>query len=62
MIPLSVPNLQGNEWNYIKDCLDTNWVSSVGSYVNQFEQKVAEFCKVKYAIATSNGTAAIHIS
>jgi perosamine synthetase len=62
MIPLSVPNLAGNEWKYIKDCLDTNWVSSVGSYVTLFEKKVAEFCGVKHGIATSNGTAALHIS
>ncbi|MGZ5191711.1 MAG: LegC family aminotransferase, partial [Flavisolibacter sp.] len=59
---LSVPNLSGNEWKYIKDCLDTNWISSVGSYVTQFENKVAEFCAVKKAIATSNGTSALHIS
>jgi perosamine synthetase len=62
MIPLSVPNLSGNEWKYIKECLDTNWVSSVGSFVTLFENKVAEFCGVKKAIATSNGTAALHIS
>jgi perosamine synthetase len=62
MIPLSVPCLEGNEWKYIKDCLDTNWVSSVGSYVTLFEQKVAEYCGVKKAIATSNGTSALHIS
>jgi perosamine synthetase len=61
MIPLSVPNLSGNEWQYVKDCLDTNWVSSVGSYVTLFEKKAAEFCGVKYAVATSNGTAALHI-
>lgn len=62
MIPLSVPNLSGNEWKYIKECLDTNWVSSVGSYVTLFEKKAAEFCGVKHAVATSNGTAALHIS
>ena len=62
MIPLSVPNISGNEWKYIKECLDTNWVSSVGSFVNQFETKVAEFCGVQYAIATANGTMALHIS
>ena len=62
MIPLSVPNISGNEWKYIKECLDTNWVSSVGSYVNQFEDKVAEFCGVKYAVATANGTMALHIN
>jgi perosamine synthetase len=62
MIPLSVPNLGGNEWKYIKDCLDTNWVSSVGSYVDKFEEVVAAFNGSKYAICTSNGTAAIHIA
>lgn len=62
MIPLSVPNLSGNEWKYIKDCLDTNWVSSVGSYVTKFEQITAEYTGAKYAIATSNGTSAIQIS
>jgi perosamine synthetase len=62
MIPLSVPNLSGNEWKYVKDCLDTNWVSSVGSYVSLFESKVAEFCGVKKAIATSSGTSALHLS
>src|SRR3954464_10690155 len=62
MIPLSVPNLSGNEWKYIKDCLDTNWVSSVGSYVTQFEIKTAEFCMVQKAVATSNGTSALHMS
>lgn len=62
MIPLSVPNISGNEWQYIKDCLDTNWVSSVGSYVNDFERITSEYTKAKYCIATSNGTAALHIS
>ncbi len=62
MIPLSVPNLDGNEWKYIKDCLDTNWVSSVGSYVNRFEEMIAEYSGAKYAIAISNGTSALHIS
>ena len=62
MIPLSVPNLSGNEWKYIKECLDTNWVSSVGSYVNLFEKTVAEFCGVRSAVAISNGTSALHIS
>ena len=62
MIPLSVPELRGNEWKYIKECLDTNWVSSVGSYVNRFEKEIAAFTGAGYAIATSNGTAAIHLS
>ncbi|HAS47571.1 MAG TPA: hypothetical protein DCS93_44250 [Microscillaceae bacterium] len=62
MIPLSVPNIEGNEWQYIKECLDTNWVSSVGSYVDLFEQKVAEFTGAQYAVSTVNGTAALHIA
>ncbi len=62
MIPLSVPNISGNEWKYIKECLDTNWVSSVGSYVGRFEKMLADFVGSKYAIATSNGTSALHVS
>lgn len=62
MIPLSVPNIGGNEWEYIKDCLDTGWVSSVGSYVNRFEADMAKFTGAKYAVACVNGTAALHLS
>lgn len=62
MIPLSIPNISGNEWTYVKDCLDTGWISSVGSYVNLFEEKVAEFTCAKYAVAAMNGTAALHLS
>lgn len=62
MIPLSVPNIAGNEWKYVKDCLDTGWISSVGSYVTKFEQMVAEFAGAPYGVATVNGTAALHIS
>ncbi len=61
-IPLIVPEIRGNEWKYIKDCLDTNWVSSVGSYVERFEKVVAEWSGTKYAVATVNGTAALHIA
>ena len=62
MIPLSLPNISGNEWKYVKDCLDTGWISSVGSYVTQFENMVAEFSGAKYGVAAVNGTAAIHIA
>jgi perosamine synthetase len=62
LIPLIVPEIRGNEWKYIKECLDTNWVSSVGSYVERFEKMVAEQAGTKYAIATVNGTAALHIA
>jgi perosamine synthetase len=62
MIPLSIPNISGNEWKYIKDCLDTGWVSSAGNYVNKMEEISAQFSGVEMAIATSNGTSALHIS
>ena len=62
VIPLSEPEIIGNEWKYIKDCLDTGWVSSVGSYVNRFEKMVAEYVDCKYGIAVVNGTSALHLS
>ncbi|MBK7433234.1 MAG: LegC family aminotransferase [Chitinophagaceae bacterium] len=61
MLLLSGPNMAGNEWKYIKDCLDTGWVSSVGAYVDQFEKMSAEFAGTQYAVATSSGTTALHI-
>lgn len=61
MLLLSGPNIAGNEWKYIKDCLDTGWVSSVGAYVDQFEKMSATFAGTKYAVATSSGTTALHI-
>lgn len=62
LIPLSIPNISGNEWKYVKDCLDSGWVSSVGSYVDQFEQRVSEYVGTDYGVATVNGTAALHLS
>ena len=61
-IPLLVPEIRGNEWEYVKECLDTNWVSSAGSYVDRFERMVAERAGTRYAVATVNGTAALHIA
>lgn len=62
MIPLSEPEISGNEWKYVKDCLDTGWVSSSGGYVNKLEKMVADYVGAKYAIAIVNGTAALHLS
>lgn len=61
-IPLSVPEIRGNEWNYVKECLDTGWVSSVGQFVERFERSVAEFVGSKFGVATCNGTSALHIA
>lgn len=60
MVPLHAPTFQGNEWVYVKDCLDTGWVSSVGAYVDRFEAAVAAVAGTDFAIATVNGTAALH--
>lgn len=62
MIPLCIPRIEGNEWKYIKECLDTNWVSSVGSYVNKFEEDFASYVKSKNAVVTMNGTAALELA
>src|ERR1700690_3064354 len=62
MIPLSVPEIRGKEWEYVKECLDTGWVSSVGSYVTRFEEMCALATGATHAVATVNGTAALHMA
>ena len=61
-IALHEPKFAGNEKAYLIDCIDSTYVSSVGKYVDRFEQLVAEYTGAKYAIATVNGTAALHIA
>ncbi len=61
-IPLSVPVFRGNEWKYVKECLDTGWVSAAGPFVERFEQEIAAYVGAKYAVAAVNGTAAIHMA
>jgi perosamine synthetase len=59
---LHQPLFQGHEWEYLKDCIDTGWVSSVGSYVDRIEQMLAEYTGAKRAVAVVNGTAALFIA
>jgi len=61
-IPLHRPVFEGNERQYLVDCIDSNFVSSVGAKVTEFEEKVAKFTGSKYAVATVNGTAALHVA
>jgi perosamine synthetase len=61
-VSLHEPCFGGNEWVYVKDCLDSGWVSSVGAYVDRFEQALAEVTGAGRAIAVVNGTAALHIA
>lgn len=59
---LHEPEFSGNEWTYVKDCIDTGWVSSVGQYVNEFERQLADYTGAKHVIAVVNGTAALHMA
>lgn len=61
-IPLHEPRFIGNEKKYLNDCIDSTFVSSVGKYVDTFETEFAKYVGSKYAIATVNGTAALHIA
>ena len=61
-ISLSVPSIMGNEWQYIKECLENEWVSSAGKYVETFEQKISEYTGAKHSVACINGTSALQVS
>lgn len=61
-IPLSVPNLRGNELKYITDAVEQEWVSTGGAYIQKFEENIADYLKVKQAVACQSGTAAIHLA
>ncbi len=61
-IPLHEPRFSGNEKKYLNECIDSTFVSSIGKFVDEFENKIASYTGAKYAVATSNGTSALHIS
>jgi perosamine synthetase len=61
-IPLHEPKFIGNEKKYLNECIDSAFVSSVGKFVDEFEEKIAKYTGAKYAVATSTGTSALHIS
>lgn len=61
-IPLHRPVFRGNEKQYLIDCIDSNFVSSVGAKVTEMEQRIADFTGVSHAVATVNGTAALHVA
>jgi perosamine synthetase len=61
-IPVSSPDLSGNESRYVQDCLESTWISSLGSYIERFEAGFAELCAVPHGVATCNGTAALHLA
>jgi perosamine synthetase len=61
-IPIAKPSLIGNEINYVNDCLKTNWISSIGDYIEKFENEFAKYVDINYATTCSNGTVAIHLA
>ena len=61
-VALHEPSFTGNEWVYLKECLDSTFVSSVGKFVDRFEAELAAFTGAKHAVAMVNGTAALHIA
>lgn len=61
-IHLHAPVFEGKEWDYVRECLDTGWVSSVGRFVDEFERRLAEYTGVAHAVAVVNGTSALHVS
>jgi perosamine synthetase len=61
-IPLHEPRFIGNEKQYLSNCIDSTFVSSVGEYVGRFEKMISDFTGIKYAVATTNGTSALHVS
>jgi perosamine synthetase len=60
-IPVAEPLLAGNELEYVTDCVRSGWVSSLGKYVRDFEQRFASYCGARYGVATFNGTVALHL-
>ncbi|VBB08531.1 degt/dnrj/eryc1/strs aminotransferase [Lucifera butyrica] len=61
-LPIAQPKLNGNEMMYVMDCLETNWISSKGKYIELFEKQFAQYMNVAHAVTTSNGTTALHLS
>ena len=61
-ISVAAPKLGGREREYVLDCIDSTWISSVGKYITAFEESFAQFCGVRHAIATNNGTTALHLA
>jgi perosamine synthetase len=62
MIPVCEPLLGGKEAEYVLDCINTNWISSQGKYIGQFEEKFAAYCGCKHGITTTSGTTALHLA
>jgi len=61
-IPMAEPDLQGNELQNVRKCIEAGWISSLGTFIKEFEDKFSSFCGAKYGIATSSGTTSLHLA
>ncbi len=61
-IPVALPDLKGNEFNYLADAFLSTWISSSGEYIKRFEENFSSYCNVSHGVAVSNGTVAIHLA
>lgn len=61
-IPVSAPALLGNEKRYVNECLDSTWISSIGAFIETFEQRFAAYCRTGHAVSCANGTVALHLA
>lgn len=61
-IPVAMPDLKGNEFNYLADAFLSTWISSSGEYIRNFEEGFSKYCTVEHGVAVSNGTVAIHLA
>ena len=62
MIPVCEPTIGKEEYDKVVDCIKSNWISSKGKYIDEFEKKFSAYCGAKYGIATTNGTTALHLA
>lgn len=62
LIPVAAPVFAGREKEYVADCMESGWISSAGKYIEMFEEKFAEFCGARHAVACCNGTVALHLA
>ena len=62
VIPVCQPTLEGNERKYVLECMDTNWISSRGKFVDEFEEGFSHYCGVRFGITTNSGTTALHLA
>jgi perosamine synthetase len=62
MIPVNEPRIASNAWTYVRECLETGWISSAGAFIARFEEAFARYLGVRQAVTTTSGTTALHLA